>query len=150
MLSCSQEWLCRRIVEESRDAVIFADRAGLIRLWNAGAAEMFGYAPAEALGQPLDLIIPENLRARHAEGYRRVMQAGATRYAREVLAVPGLRKDGARLSLEFTLVLIRNDPGEILGTAAILRDVTVRFQRDKELKKRLAELEAQVKQGAGS
>jgi PAS domain S-box-containing protein len=145
MLFPSEEWLCRRLVAESRDAVIFADRAGIIGLWNAGAAAMFGYPPQEALGQPLDLIIPENLRARHQEGYRRVMATGATRYAQELLAVPGLRKDGARLSLEFTITLIRDEAGEILGTAAIIREVTARFQRDQEVKKRLAALEARVK-----
>jgi PAS domain S-box-containing protein len=141
----SEDWLCRQLVAESRDAVIFADRAGIIGLWNAGAAAMFGYPPQEALGQPLDLIIPENLRARHQEGYRRVMATGATRYAKELLAVPGLRKDGARLSLEFTITLIRDETGEILGTAAIIRDVTARFQWDREVKKRLAALEARVK-----
>ena len=103
MVSASQDWLCRRIIEESRDAVVFADREGLIRLWNPGAVRMFGYLPEEALGQPLDLIIPENLRARHLEGYRRVMATGATRYAQELLAVPGLTRDGARISLEYTM-----------------------------------------------
>jgi PAS domain S-box-containing protein len=149
MFSPFQEWLCRRMVEESRDAVVFADREGLIRLWNPGAAAMFGYPPAEALGRPLDLIIPENLRARHEAGYRRVMAGGATRYAQEVLAVPGLRKDGTRLSLEFTIALIRDEAGDLLGAAAIIRDVTARFERDRELKRRLAALEAQLKQEAG-
>jgi PAS domain S-box-containing protein len=150
MLSQTQEWLCRRIVAESQDAVIFADGAGIIRLWNAGAAAMFGYPPQEALGQPLDLIIPENLRARHGEGYRRVMASGETKYGKELLAVPGLKKDGSRLSLEFTIALIRDEAGDILGTAAIIRDVTARFQRDRELQKRLAALEAQVKTGTES
>ncbi len=140
----SQEWLCRRIVEESRDAVIFADREGVIRLWNQGAQEMFGYAAAEALGKSLDLIIPENLRARHAEGYRRVMATGATRYAKDLLAVPGLRQDGVRLSLEFTIVLVKTEGGEILGTAAVIRDVTARWERDKAQRARLAALETQV------
>jgi PAS domain S-box-containing protein len=148
MFPYAEEWLCRRIVEESRDAVILADRAGIIRLWNAGAAEMFGYGPQEALGQPLDLIIPENLRARHGEGYRRVMAGGETKYGKDLLAVPGLKKDGSRISLEFTLALIRDEAGDILGTAAIIRDVTARFGRDQELKKRLALLEAQVRPGA--
>jgi PAS domain S-box-containing protein len=142
MTDFSHEWLCRRMVEASRDAVIFADRAGIIRLWNAGAAEMFGYGPAEALGQPLDLIIPENLRARHNEGYQRVMAEGVSKYAKDLLAVPGLTKDGRRLSLEFTITLVRDEPGPILGAAAIIRDVTARWQRDQELKKRLAALEA--------
>ena len=145
MLSQTQEWLCRRIVAESQDAIIFADQAGIIRLWNPGAAAMFGYPPQDALGQPLDLIIPENLRARHGEGYRRVMASGETKYGKELLAVPGLKKDGSRLSLEFTIALIRDEAGDILGTAAIIRDVTARFQRDRELQKRLAALEAQVK-----
>jgi len=138
------EWLCRRIVEDSRDAVIFADRGGVIQLWNPGAEAMFGFAPEEALGQSLDLIIPENLRARHWEGYRQTMATGVTKYAEQLLAVPALRKDGARISVEFTIVMIRSDAGEILGTAAILRDVTARWQRDQELKKRLAALEAKA------
>jgi PAS domain S-box-containing protein len=147
MFSASQDWLCRRLVEGSRDAVIFADREGLMRFWNQGAAQMFGYQAEEALGQPLELIIPENLKARHTEGYRRVMASGVTRYAQELLAVPGLTKDGGRVSLEFTIALIRDEAGELLGAAAIIRDVTARFQRDRELQKRLAALEARVKQG---
>jgi PAS domain S-box-containing protein len=143
-------WLCRRLVEESRDAVIFADRAGIIRFWNAGAAELFGYPSQEALGQPLDLIIPEKLRARHAEGYRRVMACGVTRYGKELLAVPGLRKDGARLSLEFTIALIKDEAGEVLGAGAIIRDVTARFLRDRELRRRLTALEEQLPQRPGA
>ena len=55
------DWLCRRIVTESRDAIIFADQDGLIRLWNAGAEAMFGYRAAEMEGESLDRIIPEKL-----------------------------------------------------------------------------------------
>jgi len=142
MTDFSQEWLCRRIVADSRDAIILADREGVIRLWNAGAAEMFGYAPAEALGRPLDLIIPENLRERHHQGYQRVMAAGASKYSKDLLAVPGLTKDGRRISLEFTLTLVRDDSRRILGAAAIIRDITARWQREQELKKRLAAAEA--------
>jgi PAS domain S-box-containing protein len=137
-----RDWLCCRLVTESRDAIIFADREGVIRLWNAGAEAMFGYRTAEMEGRSLDLIIPENLRTRHNEGYRRVMATGHSRYAAELLAVPGLRKDGVRISLEFTITLIKDDGGEVLGAAAILRDVTARRQRDQELQKRLAELES--------
>ena len=143
----SQDWLCRRIVAESRDAIIFADKDGLIRLWNAGAEAMFGYRAAEMEGQSLDRIIPEALRARHNEGYRRVMATGESRYAADLLAVPGLKKDGSRISLEFTITLIKDDDGEVLGAAAIIRDVTVRWQRDQELKKRLAEREGQGGRG---
>ena len=143
-----RDWLCRRLVEESRDAIIFADKDGLIRLWNAGAEAMFGYRAAEMEGQSLDRIIPDPLRARHNEGFRRVMAKGESRYAADLLAVPGLRKDGARISLEFTITLIKDDHGQVLGAAAIIRDVTIRWQRDQELKKRLAALEAGLEQGA--
>ena len=137
-----RDWLCRRLVAESRDAIIFADKDGLIRLWNAGAEVMFGYRAAEMEGQSLDLIIPEKLRARHNEGFRRVMAKGESKYAADLLAVPGLRKDGSRISLEFTITLVKDGDGEVLGAAAIIRDVTARWQRDQELKKRLAELES--------
>jgi PAS domain S-box-containing protein len=134
-----RDWLCRRLVMESRDAIIFADREGVIRLWNAGAEAMFGYMAAEMEGQSLERLVPEKLRVRHNEGYRRVMAAGHSRYAAELLAVPGLRKDGSRISLEFTITLIKDDGGEVMGAAAILRDVTARWQREQELQKRLAE-----------
>jgi PAS domain S-box-containing protein len=135
-----QDWLCRRIVTATRDAIIFADREGRIRLWNAGAEAMFGYQAAEVMGHDLAVIIPEKLRDRHNEGYRRVMATGVSRYAMELLAVPGLKKDGSRISLEFTITLIKDRTGVTLGAAALIRDVTARWQRDQELKKRLAEL----------
>ena len=141
------DWLCRHIVTGSRDAVIFVVKDGLVRLWNIGAEAMFGYRAEEMEGQSLDRIIPEALRARHNEGFRRVMAAGESRYAADLLAVPGLRKDGARISLEFTITLIKDDRGQVLGAAAIIRDVTARWQRDQELKKRLAALEAGLQQG---
>jgi PAS domain S-box-containing protein len=134
------DWLCRRLVEESRDAIIFVDKAGLIRLWNAGAGAMFGYRADEMEGQSLDRIIPEALRARHNEGFRRAMAKGESRYAADLLAVPGLKKDGSRISLEFTITLIKDNEGGVLGAAAIIRDVTIRWQREQELKKRLAAL----------
>jgi PAS domain S-box-containing protein len=143
----SQEYLCRRIVADSRDAIIFADREGVIRLWNKGAEAMFGFPVAEVLGQPLEMIIPDNLRARHNEGYRRVMASGSTKYAQDLLAVPALRRDGARISVEFTVTLVRGEQGEILGTAAIIREVTARWQQDKKMRERLAALEAEVKKG---
>ena len=138
-----KDWLCHRLVEESRDAIIFADKDGLVRLWNVGAQAMFGFRTAEMEGQSLDRIIPEALRIRHNEGFRRVMAKGESRYAADLLAVPGLRKDGARISIEFTITLIKDGEGSVLGAAAIIRDVSIRWQRDQELKKRLAELAGQ-------
>jgi len=141
MESYTPEWLCQRIVEGAPDAIIFADRDGTIRLWNSGAEAVFGYGADEAVGQSLDLIIPEKMRARHWEGYRTVMATGVTRYGRELLKVPGVRKDGARISLEFSVLLVRNAAGEVLGAAAILRDVTERWEQERALRQRLAAVE---------
>jgi PAS domain S-box-containing protein len=138
----THEWLCQQIVNDTQEAIIFADRDGKIRLWNAGAEAMFGYRAEEARGQSLDLIIPERLRGRHWEGYHKVMATGVTRYGKELLAVPATRKDGTRISLEFSIVLLCDEAGKPLGTAALIRDVTVRWQQEKALKERLAALEA--------
>lgn len=127
-----RERLCRRIVETSGDAILFADRDGVIRLWNTGAEAIFGYPAQEAEGRTLDLIVPERLRQRHWEGFNRVMETGVTRYGREVLAVPALRRDGTRISVEFTVALIRDDSGAVAGVAAVLRDVTARWLRERE------------------
>ena len=137
----THEWLCRQIVEGTQEAIIFADRDGTIRLWNVGAEEMFGYSTAEAIGQSLDLIVPERQRGRHWEGYHKVMATGVTRYGKELLAVPAVRKDGTRISLEFTIVLLRDEAGQPMGTAALLRDVTARWQQERALKEQLAALE---------
>ena len=145
MSTDTHAWVCQQIVEHAQDAMIFADRDGVIRLWNAGAEAIFGYRAEEAVGRTLDLIIPAPLRARHWAGYRQVMATGVTRYGREVLAVPALRKDGTRLSLEFTIILLRDAAGDLLGPAAIIRDVTARRHSHKAFKERLAAQEAQVR-----
>ena len=136
--------LYQHIIEGTQDAIIFADREGVIQLWNTGAETMFGYHPEEAVGQSLDLIIPDQLKARHWEGYHKVMATGVTRYGREVLAVPARRKDGTRISIEFTIVMLRDGANNVAGTAAIIRNVTTRWQQEKALKERIAMLEAKV------
>jgi PAS domain S-box-containing protein len=143
MLTLTHQDLCKSIIEQTQFAVIFSDGDGVIRFWNAGAEAMFGYSAEEAMGQTLDLIVPERQRARHWEGYRKVMATGVTKYGREMLAVPAMRKDGARISVEFSIVLLRGPSGEMLGAAAIMQDVTARWQQQKQLKERLAALEAQ-------
>lgn len=143
MATYDHDWLCLRIVEDAPDAIIFADRNGVIRLWNAGAQAVFGYQPEEALGQTLDLIVPERLRERHWDGFRRVIATGVTRYGRDqLLAVPAIGKDGRRISVEFSIVMLRDAAGDLLGIAAILRDVSQRWQEQQQMRKRLAALEA--------
>jgi PAS domain S-box-containing protein len=130
---------CRTLVREGPDAVVYADGGGLIRFWNAGAERVFGFSEAEALGQSLDLIIPENLRARHWAGFDETMRSGRSRYGGgDILAVPAVRKDGTRISIEFTVLPFHDMSGHITGIAAILRDVTTRFEEMRALRRQLA------------
>jgi PAS domain S-box-containing protein len=128
------------ILRSEADAVIAADRDGIIHLWNPGAVRLFGYARDEALGRSLDLIIPERLQARHWAGYRHVLETGESRYGRgDVLAVPAVRKDGSRVSLEFTITPLRDEDGRMVGMVAVMRDVTTRFEELRALRQKLSE-----------
>jgi PAS domain S-box-containing protein len=123
--------LARAVIERTPDAVIAADVAGAITLWNAGAERIFGFAAGDALGRSLDLIVPERQRARHWEGWRRVVATGQTAYGTRLLAVPALRADGRRISVEFSIALLSDARGAVTGFAAILRDVTERWERER-------------------
>jgi PAS domain S-box-containing protein len=127
------------LLHSSADAVIATDRDGAITFWNPGAVRIFGHSADEATGQSLDLIIPENMRARHWAGYREVMRTGQSRYSGgDVLAVPALHKDGRRISLEFTIVPLKDAAGRITGLVSVLRDVTARFEEIRELRRKAA------------
>ena len=127
-----------RIVREADDAIIAADLSGKITLWNGAGGGPFGYSPAEALAQSLDLIIPETQRKRHWDGYHQVLQTGETRYGTSVLRVPAIRKDGTRVSIAFTVGLLKDAGGRVEGIFAILRDDTERWETEKALRKRAA------------
>jgi PAS domain S-box-containing protein len=129
-----------RLVSGMADSLVVADAQGAIRFWNAGAERIFGFLAGEALGRSLDIIMPENLRQRHWDGYERTMRTGETLYgAGELLSVPALRKDGARVSVQFS-ILARPDPsGGLRGIAAVMRDVTDDFERRKRLRRELEE-----------
>lgn len=125
----------RTLVRETPDAIVYANAQGIITFWNKGAERLFGFSEPEALGQSLDIIIPENLRKRHWDGFTETMRTGKTRFGSgDVLAVPALRKDGTHISIEFTILPFPNRTGRILGVAAILRDVTQRFEELKRLR----------------
>jgi PAS domain S-box-containing protein len=127
------------LLDSASDAVIATDCEGRITFWNPGAERIFGFTATEASGQSLDLIIPENLRARHWAGFRHTMETGTSRYGLgDLLSVPGLTKDGRRISVEFTVVMLRNAQQEITGIVAVMRDVTGRFEEVRELRRRLA------------
>jgi PAS domain S-box-containing protein len=129
------------IVERTDHAVVVADADGTIRFWNPAAEAMFGRPRDDALGRSLDIIVPEKLRDRHWDGYRRVMETGETEYAGRTLAVPAMRADGSRISVEFTVTLLQAPDGAVTGIAAIMRDVTAQWEERRTLTRRLAEAE---------
>lgn len=138
-----------QLVAAIGDAIVIADPQGAITLWNPAAERLFGYTQEEALGQSLDLIIPERLRGRHWQGYDKTMATGSTRYGSELLKVPAVAKDGKAMSIAFTVALLKDGSGAVTGIVAVIRDETARFQEERALKKRLAELEGVAKAGGG-
>jgi PAS domain S-box-containing protein len=121
-----------RFLANTPDGILFADETGVIRFWNAGCERLFGHSAAEAVGQSLDIIIPQAQRARHWQGYANTLRTGQSRYAAgALLAVPATRKDGARISIEFSIVPFRDAENRVLGIGAVLRDVTKRLKKPK-------------------
>ena len=133
-----------QLVAGAGDGIIVCDAAGAITLWNAAATRIFGFTPDDALGQSLDLIIPERQRGRHWEGYHHTMASAVTKYGADVLRVPALHKEGKTLSIAFTVSLLQDGEGKVTGIVAIVRDETARFAEMRDLRKRLMELEAKV------
>jgi PAS domain S-box-containing protein len=133
--------LADAILTMESDAVIATDRAGMVNFWNPGATRIFGFTADEAIGQSLDLIIPPNLRARHWDGFNRVMATGESHYGHgDLLSVPAQTKSGQRVSVEFTIAMLRDQADRPAGTVAILRDVTRRFEEVRMLKRQIADL----------
>lgn len=131
----------QQLVATAGDGIVVADAKGHIVLWNAAAERIFGFNAAEAMGQTLDIIIPERLRQRHWEGYHKTMATGQTRYGAEVLRVPAVRKDGSALSIAFTVSMLYGADGKVSGIVSIIRDDTARWDEERALKKRVRELE---------
>jgi PAS domain S-box-containing protein len=133
------------IVSAAGDAIVVSDAEGRIVVWNAAATRIFGYAEAEALGQSLDIITPERHRKRHWDGYHKTVATGITKYGADVLRVPAITKAGGSLSIAFTVALLRDADGKVSGVLAVMRDETKRFKEERDLKQRIAELEAQAR-----
>ena len=131
-------------IQAAGDAIIAVGGDGKIVLWNPAAERIFGFTGADAVGQSLDLIIPERFRERHWNGFRQVMLSGHTRYGTEVLRVPALHKDGRALSIAFTVALVNSPDSQSFSIVAIVRDETHRWNEERELRRRLADLERPV------
>jgi len=135
---------CKQLVAAIGDAVIASDASGAITLWNAAATRLFGYSEEEALGRSLDLITPERLRARHWDGYHQSMATGTTKYGNDLLRVPATHKDGSALSIAFTVAMLYDEQHKVSAVIAVIRDDTQRFNDDRAMRKKIAELEARL------
>lgn len=118
------------ILDQIADAIIYSDRTGLIRHWNKAAESMFGFSAAEAVGQSLDLIIPEHLRAAHWRGFDAAINSGTTRLSGRPTVTRALHKSGEKLYVEMSFALVADAAG-VLGSVAVARDVTERINREK-------------------
>jgi PAS domain S-box-containing protein len=130
-----------QLVECVGDAIVVVDAHEKIVLWNPAATRIFGYSEAEALGNTLDLIVPERQRHRHNEGCRKSMETGITRYGTSLLKVPALHKDGSMLSIAFTVGMLFDENHKVNGIVATIRDETERFAQERALKNRISDLE---------
>jgi PAS domain S-box-containing protein len=133
------------LTEHLADAVIFADRRGLIQVWNAGAEAVFGYRADEVLGQRLDVLIPERLRPAHWAAFDAAVETRRMKHGRESMTTRSIHKDGSDLYVDLSFALVKDDGGDVLGSVAVARDITSRFRAEKASRRRIAELEAQVK-----
>jgi PAS domain S-box-containing protein len=123
--------LLSAILEQSGDAIIFANAAGAVELWNEAATALFGYSPAEVAAGGMDLIIPEKLRAAHWAGFERAMQTGRTRLAGRPTITRAAHKSGARLYVEMSFAVVRGDDGTVRGAVAVARDATDRYEASR-------------------
>ena len=135
------------LIDQAPDPVIFADREGIIREWNPAAERVFGHSREEAIGQSLDIIVPERFREAHWRGYHRAIEAGETKYVGQSLPTRSARKDGETVYVELTFSIIRDDSGAVTGALAHARDISERWAREREQSQRLKELEAQLTSG---
>ena len=131
-----------QVVECIGDAMIIVDAHEKIVLWNPAATRIFGYSEEEALGNTLDLIVPERQRHRHNEGCRKSMDTGITRYGTSLLKVPALHKSGSMLSIAFTVGMLFDEHQKVNGIVALIRDESERYAQERALKQRIADLEA--------
>ena len=132
------------LIEQAPDAMIYSDTQGHVRVWNAAATRMFGFSAEQALGQSLDIIIPEKLRKAHWRGFDAAIAAGVTKHSGKPMPTKALRADGSEFYTEMGFALIFNNQGEVVGTVAQARDITERFEKGRAERQRLQELEKRL------
>jgi PAS domain S-box-containing protein len=133
--------LAELLVEQSPDGVVFADKEGIIRVWNTAAERIFGFKASDAIGANLNIIIPERFRDAHWRGFERAINERATKYAGKSMPTRAVRSDGTQIYVELSFSIIVDANGNVLGALAHARDITERFEKERADRKRLQELE---------
>ena len=129
--STTQPTLVDAILAQAADALIYAGRDGRIERWNAAAERVFGFSAAEAIGQSLDLIIPEHLRAGHWRGWHAAMQTQQLKLHGHATLTRALTKSGRKCYVEMSFALVKDDAGVPIGAVAMARDVTARLEQER-------------------
>ena len=132
--------LSNDILQSMPEALVFADLQGIIQRWNPGAENVFGFTSAEAVGQSLDLIIPERMRKAHWEGFNKAIERGGTLPGRTSAITRAIHKSGDPFYVDMSFAMVKDQAGKLIGAMAVARDATKRFQEEKELRRQLAEL----------
>ncbi len=140
--------MARLLLDQAPDAVIFAGPDGIIREWNTAAEALFGHAASDAIGQSLDLIVPERFREAHWKGFDKALGEGDTKYRGQALPTRSMRKDGTDFYVELTFAIVHNVDGKVIGALAHARDITERWTHDREQRQRLRELEERLEKQA--
>lgn len=131
------------------DAVVILDSGGVVRYWNRGAERIFGYRAHEMIGSLLESIIPERLRERHAKGFSEAVARGSSHYGEnDLLSVPATTAQGATISIEFAVSLLKGEDERVRYVAAVIRDVTERWSRERDMRRRLEALERAAGEGS--
>ncbi len=138
--------LAALLLQQSPDAVIFAGTDGVIQVWNPAAEALFGYPASGAIGSDLNIIIPEQFQDAHWKGYDRALAAGETKYRGHALATRARHRDGHEFYIEMTFAIVKDEAGTVLGARRHCRDITERFERDRQQRRRLRDLEAELEQ----
>lgn len=133
------------IVEQCPDAIIFSDLEGIIRVWNVAAEQIFGFVKKDAIGSSLDIIIPEAFRKAHWQGFERAIADRVTKYVGQSLPTKSVRADGSTIYVELSFSIVLDAGGAVLGVLSTARDITARFELERENRRRMKALESRSK-----
>ena len=137
--------LALALVTQSPDAIVYSDTEGAIRVWNDAATRVFGFTAEQAVGESLDIIIPERFRKAHWKGFERALANRATKYAGEALATRSARSDGTKIYVELSFAIVLDADGEVVGVLSTARDITERYEEAQANRQRIQELEAALR-----